>query len=296
MASDLELFHGGQLQPISPGNNDLTPVQNDWGEVPDYLGTDSSAPTFFGEPVSATEQQLEQLVGELSGGFQMQFSAAGYSQRHIAAAIAWFSSQWDSPPRQEQVRHRYQLPPTLARDSVAVSFANHCAACNAPQNFVLNAISWLEKVAAQIEVSGTPDPAHGRATRFDPDELSDKEYQQFVHINQQAAARSEGILRRKYGQAYTQVVKTANEYLQSLDTASKRHFDQYVTGGVHALNDATIIDNLYQSAIGANNINGASLASEIRDIENLMKTNPKAYFSDQQIQARLLELYRRRDG
>lgn len=296
MPGEIDLYHGGgDLAPYSP-SQPLAPRADSWGDVPaDYLGNDThGSPTFFGEPMQCSAEQLEQIVGELSGAYQYAF-AGQFPQRHISAAIAWLQSQFDQSPR--PARTTLNLPREYASDPVAQSFAAHMQAAGANIAFVMKSILWLEEVAAQLNSGGTPAPTPRTAPKFNPDELSDTEFRQLEHINQQAAARTEDILRRKYGQAYEQVIKTADAYLQSLDAASKNHFDQYVTGGVHALNDATTIDGIYQMAIGANNIpSGGQLAAEIKQIEDLMRTDSKAYFRDQQIQSRLLELYRRRDG
>ncbi len=118
-----------------------------------------------------------------------------------------------------------------------------------------------------------------------------------VKANENAAANTEVVLRNKWGNAYEQNLASAQRYLNGLSGVERDHFDNYYNNGVHALNDAQTLEFLYKNSIGAGNLpSGSALATEIKAIESLMRTDPKSYFGDIQLQARLRELYNLRDG
>lgn len=295
MSNDLDLYHdGGELAPYAP-SQPLAPSPADyWGYEPDYgtdLTTDQTVPLF--DPAHA--EVIQQNVGQIAGMFMQDFSALAHNQAHINHSIRWFQQHIGRDFTMPVRRHGYSLY-QYSNDAAMQHFANFAHAKGLSAKMVSDICWWVAELEKRLDSTAVDTPAR-EGTYSSELELTDREWKQLEHINQQAAGRSEDILHRKYGSAYKQVIQTANEYLQGLDTASKKHFDQYTTGGVHALNDATIIDNLYQMAIGANNIpNGAALATEIAEIELFMRQNRSAYNKDQRIQNRLLELYRRRDG
>ena len=303
MPTDIDLYSPGGLAPITP-DQPLSPRADDWGIEPDYIGYDTTGElTFFGEPIQATEAQLEQLVGELAGGFQMQFSAAGYSQRHIQAAVAWFNSQWDSPPRQEQVRHQYSLPAIYASDPVAISFANHCAACNAPPAFVFNAINWLEKVGQQLnsqQVTASSPVSQPRTapSSADPtDQLSNADYNRVLAANERAQAATMDYLENHWGRAQFRInLAIVEEHYSKLPSAHRKHFEQYTEGWVKFGNTKEAILGLFNEAIGSVPTSPAEINAEIEALEKIMREERRRWNSNESLGARYRQLLNMRGG
>lgn len=101
-------------------------------------------------------------------------------------------------------------------------------------------------------------------------------------------------MRERWGLLYDDHRKTIRQYLNSLPFEERESIESERLGdGSLALNDPDRLEALYRQAIGELP-SGQSLTAEIKQIEELMRTNRKAYNKDLQMQARYRELLRKR--
>lgn len=297
---------GGELAPYTP-SQPLAPVNDGGFPAPiDYFGKQPAAVDqppagtlqAFGQalPAGITQQQLNQLTGQMGGLFMADMSALGHPFKVVSGAIGWFYDAIKRGKPNERKNHSYNL--FGDNDPLATSFANAMHRNGATQEFVTSCLWWLNAFAEQMN-SGSHNIANKPAIAAQGSApISDTEYNKLAIANETYAANCEAVLRDRWGSSYEQNRASAQRYLSNLSEPEKAHFDQFTTGGVHALNSPEVIVHLYEASIGANNIpkGGPELATEIDSIENVMRTNRKAYNSDINLQARLRELYTLRDG
>ena len=306
MANDLELYDGGgDIAPYAP-SQPLAPSP-DWGtqlsprEIDDYQSQSGQGQVqLFGENVPATQQQVAQAMTEISALIASDLMRLGHQQSHINAALQWFQNSAQKTPVREAKRHSYQLY-DQAGDLAAESWANAMARAGATQEFVSNCLWLMAELVKRLDAQQVPTAMDGPTTSADPtDQLSDQQFNVLVQHNENVKAQTVNRLAAKYGEyTYRQVIELAQTHLESLPLADRQYFDTY-TGGwpwTHMLSTFEAIDALYGMAIGANSIgDGASIAREIAQFEAMLKVpcERAKYNKDPQLQARLLELYRRR--
>ncbi|MGQ7959888.1 hypothetical protein ACUTAF_19585 [Pseudomonas sp. SP16.1] len=296
MANDLDLYSSGGLEPYSHHDQPLVPTAGDWGAEHDLLTDHAPMPAL--QPDAAQAQHL----GQLGAVFMGDFSQLGHDQRHIRLAIDWFMQAVNNPPRQERKRHNYNLFEHEG-DPVFHAFANFAHDHGFPARFIQNACWWVSEFMRRIDGSAAPtSPGHGRSPSLSSAKayeasLSDAEFNQLHDINVHAAARTESTLRQRWGQSYDRNIAATNEFLAGLPEREREALDRYTTGGVHFMNSVEGIELLFNQAIGGNNLpRGGSLQTEIQAIENLMRTNRRAYNNDERLQARYRTLLDLRVG
>jgi len=294
MASDLELYQGGDLQPYSPGG-DLAPLSpaEDWGNTDvDYL---SERPT--SQPLP---QQVEQNIAAIATVFEHDMASLGYVMADIQKCISWFKQSLVNPvTRMPAKRHKYQTW-QFSHDPAFQAFCNYAATQRFPQELIQSVAYWLQQLEdfqhGVGRFAGVEQQAPTRSS--DPtDQLSDAQYEAVLRANDQAQARTMGILKDRWGSSFEANLRMVQNYFQSLPVAEQEHLSQFSTGWIKATNTVEVITSLYAQAIGANNLpSGGALASEIAEHERVMKYDRKRWNSDDQLQARYRELIRRRDG
>ncbi|MWV11166.1 hypothetical protein F3I62_03565 [Pseudomonas sp. R-28-1W-6] len=305
MSNDLERYGPGEVAPYSP-SQPLAPVADDWGEVPDYAIADrqqhSSGAQMFGTPLppGTTQAHIERALGEISGVFLADMSRLNHPVKFSTAAVAWLERAALQPPRREKKRHSYDLH-DQAGDPVAESFANAMAAVNAPQEFVSNAIWWIEELERQQsqQTHVSHESAQGRApSSGDPlDSLDDGQYAQVIAINDRAKAETLGYLRDLWGQSYQTNLRMVQVYFQNLPQREQDYLGQMTSGWVSGLNTKEILLGLFNQAIGAGSIprSGAALQDEIEECHRCMREQPRKWREDERLQARYRALVDIRD-
>ncbi|MFT5314849.1 MAG: hypothetical protein ACI9UK_000674 [Candidatus Krumholzibacteriia bacterium] len=303
--------NGGELTPYTP-SQPLAPVPDQgWmQEHPDYL-TDRQAPsqapgqlqpgtkTFFGAPLTptVTPAQIDKAIAEISAVFTSDFAKLGHSPKVVNAALAFLIANADQPEKQVTRLHSYNLH-NFAGDWLAEAFANQMAHVHASQKFISDTLWWMGELARRVEQqNGAKDAAQGSAPSNPLDQLTDKQYAQVVKINEEAKAQTHIYLRDIWGTSYANNLRMVDAYLKSLPAREHQALDQFTAGWVNALNTKEVILGLYKQAIGSHSMpSGGAVQTEITQIEDLMRTNRKAYNSDERIQARYRELIKLRDG
>lgn len=294
MPTDIELYNSGGLQPYAP-SQPLAPRADTWG-VTDYSGHDTysgGAVTFFGEPMACTAEQLEQIIGELSGAYQYAF-AGQFPQRHISAAIAWLQSQFDQPPK--GARTTFNLPREYASDPVAQRFAAHMQAAGANITMVVKSILWLEEIAAKLNSQVTPVPWTATPTSDPVDQLCDKDFDAVVAANEQAQAATMDFLRDHWGKHFQINLKLVQDHYAKLPPAHQKHLDQYTTGWIKGTNRHETILALFNEAVGAVPSNPAAVNAEIAALEKIMREERRRWNSDESLGARYRQLLDMRGG
>jgi hypothetical protein len=308
MANDLELS-GGELLPFD-SSSELRPLapqfDSTWEHRTD-LDTYQHAPqgsrTWFGSalPVGTTQQQIDAVMGQLSGAFMSDFSQLGYPSKYIQCAISFMQANATKAPYQVTPRHGLCLPQE-ADDYLGHSFANAISELTgsprAKQQFVTAAITWLAKVSAKFnsQPEGSRD-AQGRAPSSSSEamlaRLSEADYNKVIKINEQALVNTMQVLQRRWGEyTFQQNIQIAQDYLNGLPAKDQQYFDQFTTVNgtpwVHLRNTPEFIIAMFDAATGAHNLpkDGAGIARELASIENCMKYERKKYLADPQLQAR----------
>lgn len=296
--SDLDLYRSGEVAPYHRGDQPLAPTAEDnWGQEVDYhTDQQHSSPQFFGTPLppGSTQEHVERALGEIAGVFTADMARLGHPGKFATAATAWLYQTAMQPPRREPKRHSYNLF-DQAGDPIAESFGNAMARVNAPQEFVSNAIWWIEELERQQgqQVMDHDQQPWTAPSSADPlDQLSDEQYARVVAANDRAKASTLDYLRDLWGSSFAANLSTVNAYFQSLPIQDQEYLGQMTSGYISGLNTKEILIGLYNQAIGAGSI--GNVAEEIAAIEKLMVTDRKSYMKDDRMQMRLRELYRRR--
>lgn len=311
MSNELDIVNlaAGEIAPYQEGMPILAPIQPDsWGTTDvDLLREDQhrqfgSSPTLFGTslPADTSPQQVQAALGQISGIYLSDMSSLNYPNHLIQSTLQFFMDNATRTPQQVRANHPFRLPSDLTGDWLAVLFANHLHGQSGTQQqkqqFLNATLAWLNKLSTHV--NGSHEPAQGRApqTASFEDSLSDAEWAELDRRNEVLKANTENTLRRRWGSAYEMNVQVAQEYLNGLPARERQHLSQITNQGI-MLNTVQALTFLFDSAIGKASIptSGGGVNQEIQQIEQLMKTNPKAYFRDNQLQGRLRELYNIRD-
>ena len=310
--NELDLYDGGDIQPYDPGMPvlaPLSPAPDTWGdtsdtltnrEIAEYQGQRSSGSVqLFGQPMPAgtTPQQVQALLAELGAVYLNDFvGRLGYPSNLVQSAISFFMDNATKPPRQVVPKHNFDLHGH--DDWLGNAFANHLQGLSGTQQqkqqFLNASLQWLakanQKLASQTQVGTTP--AQGRApasTERLLNGLSDSDYAKVVTINNKAQAETMAYLQKKWGEyTYQQNIAIAQNYLNNLPANEQKFFDQFTSGWIHMRNTPECLIGLFEMAIGSASLprDGAGIAREIASIENVMKTERRAYLNDPQLQAR----------
>ncbi|UVJ44999.1 hypothetical protein NVV94_05295 [Pseudomonas sp. LS1212] len=303
MSTDIDIYEPGELQPYSP-SPPLSPSADNWGNTDvdvlspqEIAAHQGSGPIrLFGElmPAGATQQQVEQVLGEISGIYQGDMSRLGHPFKWSSAATSWFH-QTAMQPRQEQKRHSYDLH-DQASDPVANSFGNAMAKVGASQEFISNSLWWLGEATKRLGGSQGSAPAQGRATSSE-DDLTDVEWAELHRRNERTKMDTEVVLRKRWGTSYEANIQVIQDYFNGLPARDQAHLTQISNVGV-LLNTVQAMELLFNSAIGSGSLptSGGAVANEIASIEHAMKHERKKYLADPQLQARYRTLINIRDG
>lgn len=320
MSNDIsEALSVGEIQVFDPGMPVLAPLSpspETWGDRTDLL-QDHQAPTIslFGAalPAGTTETQLQATLHALGQRFEADFQTLGYPANLTAFAVKFVQQSAMKPPRQVRANHNFELPSELSGDWLANAFCNRLEGLAGTPvqkaQFLAAAIKWLAKASLQLNsrASGPVTPAPRMApnsTEMLLAGLSDKDFNAVLKINEQAQARTLQTLADKHGEHMARsMVELAQRQLELLTPHERAHFDQFTTvdgqGWISMLNTVTAIEYLYNAHIGAGSIgNGADINKEIAQYEAMLKVPSERarYYKDPAMQARLRELYARREG
>lgn len=294
--NDLDLYsNGGQVVPVQPGGLDLYQgdAESHWGETPvDYLNTP-------GQQVQLNDPQVQQNLQQIASVFTTDMASLGFVQRDIDACIGFFKSMLANPPMQmPRKAHGYPMW-QFSHDIQFMAFCNFAWGKGLSHELIQSVAYWLQQLEDFQAGVGrfAPQQVQAPTTSSDPtDQLSDADFDRVVRINQQAQATTRGYLSDLWGSSYAANMRVVEAHFAKLPTNEQEHLNQMTTGWVRGTNTPEVIMGLYKQAIGAGSIpkDGAAISREIASIENLMKTDRKAYMRDDQMQARYRELLRMR--
>lgn len=303
--NDLDLYGVGDLAPYSPSQPLAPAPVADWQHRnTDLLPTDyhtpgGAQPLVFGQPLppGVSIQQVTEAYQQLGDIFVGDCLRLRHSVTNSQKAVKWFMDVMTNPPAKQKPHHRYNLFEHV-NDPLFQAFANYAHDNGFSAKFVQDCCWWVSEAGrklaqrAQTPVGNTP--AHGSALSSDPtDSLTDTEFEAVVKANQVAEIKTRTYLENLWGQSYQANIKMVDAYFQSLPLNEQQALDVYTTGWIKALNTKEVILGLYKQAIGVHSIpTGGGLTAEIAECERVMRTNRKAWLSDDRLQARYRELLR----
>jgi hypothetical protein len=319
MDNELDTLSNNDIQPYNPGvpGQELAPhnhdqwARNDLDEV--RHAPQSQGPTFFGQalPAGTTQAQVEQTLIQLGAVFANEMGSLGYPAAYINATVQFYQTHATKKPYAVTKNHNFTLP-AIADDWLGHAFCNMVnnlsGSPRAKQQWITSALTWLAKANQKLNSGSASTSAQGSApnsTEALLASLSDKDYNAVIKINEQALARAMQILADKHGERTAQsMVELAQKQLESLSPNERAHFEQFTTvngqSWVSMLNTVEAIEFLYKSHIGAASIGASSgdINKEIAQFEAMLKVPSERarYMRDPAMQARLRELYSRRDG
>lgn len=298
MSQDLDLYsNGGQVVPVSPGGLDLyqTDAESRWGETPvDYLNTPGQQVANINDP------QVQQNIAAIASVFETDMASLGFVQKDINKCISWFKQTLVNPvQRMPAKKHSYETW-QFSHDPAFQAFCNYAATQRFPKELIQSVAFWLQQLEDFQHGTGrfAGQQVATPTTSSDPtDALSDADYARVLAANDQAQARTMGVLKDRWGSSFEANLRMVQTYFQSLPAHEQEHLSQFSTGWIKATNTVEVITSLYAQAIGANSLpSGGALATEIAEHERVMRYDRKRWNSDDQLQARYRELIRRRDG
>lgn len=293
--NELDLYsNGGQVVPYSPGT-DLyqTDAESHWGDVPvDYLSTP-------GQQVQLNDPQVQQNIAAIADVFTNDMAGLGFAQRDIQACINFFKQMLANPPtRMPQIRHKYQTW-QFSHDIQFQAFCNFAWGKGLSHELIQSIAFWLGELEHFQHGTGRFAGQQAPTTSSDPlDSLSDSDYEKVLTINSQAAARTDGILRDKFGTSYHGAMKVIRDYWDKLSTAEQQHLEQMTTGWIKGTNTPEVLLGLYNQAIGAGSIpkDSVGIAREIASYEELMRSDRRRWLASDDLQQRYRHLLMLRDG
>jgi hypothetical protein len=311
MANELDILSNNEIAPYKPGvpGQELAPHNHDQWARSDLdevrHAPSQSQRTLFGTPTQATPGQVEAMLGQLGGAFMHDFSALGFPSHMVQAALQFVTANATKAPYQVTPTHGFNLHGE--DDYLAHGFGNMVAGLSgsprAKQQFVTACLQWLAKankqLASQQQVGTQPRTA---TPTSDPTaNLTDAQYNQLVAHNNAVQAQTMATLEQRWGQCFKVNIELAQAQLNKQTPAELAHLNRY-TGEwpwTHMFNTVELLTAMYEMSIGANSIGtGADIAREIAQFEAMLKVPSERarYMKDPQLQARLRELYSRRDG
>lgn len=292
---DLTPIDGGALQPYSP-DAPTAPSDSGWMiPQPDFVNDHqsySSAPQLFGAdlPAGTTMDQARAVVKQITDAFAGDMAHLKFDSWMVKEAVNWFKSEALLPPGYVEPTHRYNLRgyriPEADQPAVN-SFLNAMYRANVPQRFCQAALWWLTEF-------GKPNTQQSQSQYPSQDDITDQEWAIIEKRCPADRAACDAALRAHWGSQYKLNLRIVKDYLATLPVQERERLETTVCkGGLLSGNSPEVIVGIFNKAIGADTIpqNGPALAAEIAQIENLMKTNRKAYLADERTQARLRQLY-----
>lgn len=300
MNNDLDLYSPGDLQPYS---QPLAPAP-----VPDFGGTEldllhestnnytGGGQMVFGQPLppGVTLAQVTQAYNQLGAVFCADFLKLGHNITHPQKAVKWFLDAITNPPAKQTPRHRYNLYEHV-NDPLFQAFANYAHDNGFSDKFLSDCCWWVSEAGRKLaqQYGGNTPPRMAPSNSDPTDSLTNAEFEAVVKANDAAKAKTYVYLENLWGQSYQANMKMVDAYFQSLPLHEQRALDVFTTGWIKALNTKEVILGLYKQAIGVHSIpTGGGLAAEIAECERVMRTNRKAWLSDDRLQARYRELLR----
>jgi hypothetical protein len=304
-----ELYDPGDLY----GAGDLAPYSQPLAPAPtpDFGGTEldllhesttnynGGGQMVFGQPLppGVTLNQVMEAYNQLGAVFVNDFMRLGHNVSHSQMAVKWFLDATTNPPAKQKPHPRYELY-EHTNDPLFCAFSYFAADNGFSAKFLSDCCYWVSeagrKLAQRAQQNGNT-PAQGRAPSSDDptDSLTNAEFEAVVKANDAAKGKTYVYLENLWGQSYQANMKMVDAYFQSLPLHEQRALDVFTTGWIKALNTKEVILGLYKQAIGVHSIpTGGGLAAEIAECERVMRTNRKAWLSDDRLQARYRELLR----
>jgi len=241
--------------------------------------TDAAPAALFGGALVVPpekQHQVQEAVANFTG--QLQGVA---SQQAVDVVGAWLQRIITNghPSANVTPRHGYRVDAELQRDPLVVDFLNHAHAAGVSESDVQRLLNWYQT----NYLSGQPSAGT---------ELSDE---QIAAIDERDRQAMQQWVEEHWGDAARDNLRLINSYLDSLPAADRERLEnlERPDGGLW-LNSPEAMEQLLFEARMHDHDN--PVAEEIERIETVMRENPKQYFADEKMQARLRDLYRRRDG
>lgn len=249
--------------------------------------------TLFGQTIPPhAAHAAAGVIQQLAANAPAELQRLGVRAAIATAASSWFRSAATAPVPREHPAHRYRIDINLfpTRDRpYALSYLNAMARVGASQEEVEAGVRWYVATVTRLRQSAPKQPAPATPAR----EPSEREWAAVDAADIQAC---EATLRETWGQSYHQNLETVRGYVARLPRVDRERLLGLTDEAGHAwLNDPQNIIQLHAEAV-SNTGPAASLLAEIQRLETYMRENRAQYNRDESAQARLRELYRRRDG
>lgn len=302
--SDLVPFDAGALAPLDGGAvapatpqtyTDVPAVVRD-AFTPSPYGTADDAPAAyqpgatghqaFGVPLPAgvSPARMQAEFSVIADVFRNDMQKLGIPANLATIAADWFQTAAAMPPPNEPVRHSYRVNLSAfstADQKYANQFLRLMEQAGAPQGVIDRMIGWYFKLLDRLGATNVPTTKRTHIT--------DADYEVALERCDRDRDDCEAHLRELWGHSYQQNIAVVARHVAGLRQELRDHLQNacYPDGRL-CLNDERVILHLFNETMGQP---PADLAAAIAEIETVMRQDPRRYFRDERLQARLRHLY-----
>lgn len=270
--------------------DEFVPSYNDDGRGGNYHDN-AEGQSYFGTPISAPPEQVQQLVDGVVGTMFAELSKTDIDLGKLSASARWLQTEALKPIADEPVRHNYRVPAGFSQQDRAPlnRYLNFAARIGMSQRDVTAILTAYVALGQRMQAQAAKQPTAGR---YGGTAVSDAAYDAAVERSEDDAQACEAALREKWGVEFVSRLRMVKRHVAGLPAQQREMLETSILdSGVAALNHPAVIERLYHEAVGGQ---PADLAGEIASIEHVMRTDRRRYNADLKLQERLRFLYGQR--
>lgn len=271
----------------------FTPDYNDDGRGGNYHDN-AEGQSYFGTPISAPPEQVQQLVDGVVGTMFAELSKTDIDLGKLSASARWFQTEALKPIADEPVRHNYRVPAGFSQQDRAPlnRYLNFAARIGMSQRDVTAILTAYVALGQRMQAQAAKQPTAGR---YGGTAVSDAAaYDAAVERSEDDAQACEAALRQKWGVEFVSRLRMVKRHVAGLPAQQREMLETSILdSGVAALNHPAVIERLWLESVGGQS---HDVAGELAAIERLMRENRKAYNASEKTQARYRYLLSLRDG
>lgn len=262
---------------------------SDHAPAPYQPGPGATGSKAFGVPLPAGITPASALGGleDLGNAFRIYARRNNIERNATETAIAWVMGNALRPvPRHVERRHGYDLG-GVPVDGALELFANAMHEAGVSHADFTGMRKFYGNLARQA-------PVQPSAGRYGGTAVSDADYDRAVERSEADAEACATALKIRWGDEYVSRLRTVKQHVASLPAAQRDMLETSITAdGVAALNQPSLIEQLYLQAVGGQ---PANLQAEIAEIESVLRNQPTKYWKSANMQERYRYLLSLRDG
>lgn len=253
--------------------------------APYQPGPGATGPQAFGVPLPAgiSPARMQAEFAVIADVFRNDMVKLNIPANLAEIAADWFQTAAAMPPPKEPVRHSYRANLSAfspADRAYANQFLNLMAHAGAPQGVIDRMLGWYHKLD-RLGTTNVPTTKRTHITAADEEVALER-----CDRDRDAC---EAYLRSVWGHSFDSNIAVVANHVRNMRADLREHLERAVyPDGKLGLNDPEIILRLFDEANGGT---PTDLAAAIQELEHVMRTDPRRYYRDERMQARLRHLY-----